>query len=1104
MYLKTTFDDEFYELMMYLKSKYPKKLFDLDGIGKQTDISEFSKEFFSNKTSTSDVSVDDNSNVDDTSVVAYTTELPKALFKYNSYFVLWKKLKQLYSLEKANSIIEKQIKGDIYINDLHGIGGGLPYSYHYGTIITIKYKGDIQTISMEKLFDMFEPSKVVLVDRETIDLTNIDIQVLDEDNTFVNLTCVLRHIDTVGLLKIETKGNRSTIVTKDHPVILQDGSEKRADKLSLSDNIKISYNSYIFGNTTPTSSINLEKVLYSPNTYTKSVVLDAIQNSLTSIETDMYSMINGCFDYTNMQIILEILEGLNIQFKISENGNDKFYIFVKMNITGIVDDTKYEPSVVTNITEYTDYANKFVYDITTETGHFHSQGMIQHNCFNYSTLEVAMQGLPMVKKIKSKPPKNVLSFKSQLEQFITIASNSSLGASGIADFLVTLSVYVDKIRKTKKDSNFSLNTDEDIWNYVKENVTSFIYTINQPMRGNQCVTEDTEVLTPNGFKKYNELNVNDDIYTWDDGSLNIQKVQKVNVYDYDGEMHRYGAQVVTPNHRVLHKDDNGKFILSYSKDLIDKKGGIIFPVVHQRNETPDYNISDEEILKYAKSGELLPNFFTEMSKRQIRLFLESDGLNTKNIDNDTLQHLEFLAGYCTKYSNNGYSKDYFTECNTFFKGNKISYQGKVWCPTTDDGVVVFRKDGKIFISGNSPFTNISIYDKYFIEEIKDSYKLFIDDELYEATTENIQKLQDIFLDIMNSEMERTTITFPVVTACFSVDDENNLKDYDFLDTISKANIKYGFINIYAGKTSTLSSCCRLRSDLESMGYQNSIGGSGTKIGSLGVCTINLPRLSYKTKDRTMFLDSLEELVGDAQSVNNCKRKIIQKRIDNNHAPMYKYGFMDINKQYSTVGIIGLNEALEILGYDILTEEGQKFAIEIMERISSTNKKLDKKYDSVHNVEQIPGESTAVKLANKDKLLKYNNGEYDFYSNQFIPLITEANLLDRIKLQGMFDKHFDGGSISHINIDNQLEDPKVMSELIITAIKQGVVYFAINYVLNACSNGHITIGKDAEICNVCGNKITDKYTRVVGFLTNVKDWNQTRREKDFVNRKFSKL
>ena len=134
--------------------------------------------------------------------------------------------------------------------------------------------------------------------------------------------------------------------------------------------------------------------------------------------------------------------------------------------------------------------DEYVYDITTDSGHFHCQGLIQHNCFNYSTLDIHQQGLPMVKKVRSLPPKHLYAYKSQLEQFVTIASNSTLGATGLSDMLVVMSHYIDKILKTRQDDHFRFATEEDCWRYVKGNLASFIYTINQPMRGNQCVTED--------------------------------------------------------------------------------------------------------------------------------------------------------------------------------------------------------------------------------------------------------------------------------------------------------------------------------------------------------------------------------------------------------------------------------------------------------------------------------------------------------------------------------------------------------------------------------------------------------------------------------------
>ena len=120
MYIKVEYEQEFDDLYMYLRSKYPQKLFDLDGIGEQTDMSKFSKKFFASKV-TADASIDANANVDDVSVIAYHTELPKPFFRLNSYYMLWKELKKLYNLETANNIIERQLVGDIYINDFHGV-----------------------------------------------------------------------------------------------------------------------------------------------------------------------------------------------------------------------------------------------------------------------------------------------------------------------------------------------------------------------------------------------------------------------------------------------------------------------------------------------------------------------------------------------------------------------------------------------------------------------------------------------------------------------------------------------------------------------------------------------------------------------------------------------------------------------------------------------------------------------------------------------------------------------------------------------------------------------------------------------------------------------
>lgn len=165
---------------------------------------------------------------------------------------------------------------------------------------------------------------------------------------------------------------------------------------------------------------------------------------------------------------------------------------------------------------------------------------------------------------------------------------------------------------------------------------------------------------------------------------------------------------------------------------------------------------------------------------------------------------------------------------------------------------------------------------------------------------------------MNDELERSPLTFPVTTACFSVvtkeeaeSDEwkgyeiNEPKDKDFVRYIAEKNKKFGFINMYSGETSQLSSCCRLRSNNKNE-YFNSFGSGSTKIGSLGVVTCNFPRLAMKSMNKEEFFKGLNEIFNMAAEINNAKRNLIKQRISDNAAPLYTLGFMDIKRQYSTL------------------------------------------------------------------------------------------------------------------------------------------------------------------------------------------------------------
>lgn len=498
-------------------------------------------------------------------------------------------------------------------------------------------------------------------------------------------------------------------------------------------------------------------------------------------------------------------------------------------------------------------------------------------CFNYSTYDIALNGLEGVsKRVRVCAPKSLETFVRQVEQFMVVAANSTLGATGFADFLIVASLFVEKMKSTGYDGRIKV---DDYKIYVKEKLINFIYTVNWEFRGNQ-----------------------------------------------------------------------------------------------------------------------------------------------------------------------------------------------------------------------SPFSNLSVFDRNFLESLCPDYTM----DGKAANPETVHELQSLFLDAMNEEMRRTPLTFPVTTACFSIDDDRNIVDKDFVKFIAEKNKEFGFINMYNGKMSTLSSCCRLRSDRKNE-YFNSFGSGSTKIGSLGVVTANFPRLAMQSGgDEGVFIDKLRDAFFTAAKINNAKRKIVQRRIDLGAAPLYTHGYMDITKQYSTFGVTGLYEAVSILGKDILDEDGQDLVMRTLEQINLWIDEAQELYQAPHNCEQVPAESSSVKLAKKDKVLGYDCG-VSFYSNQFIPLIAKANMLDRIRLQGKFDGLFSGGAICHVNVGERIEDTKNIEDLIFYAAKSGVVYWAVNYLLRICNDNHTWVGSDR--CPICGKEWSEEITRVVGFFTNVKNWNKVRREEDRPNRQF---
>lgn len=398
----------------------------------------------------------------------------------------------------------------------------------------------------------------------------------------------------------------------------------------------------------------------------------------------------------------------------------------------------------------------------------------------------------------------------------------------------------------------------------------------------------------------------------------------------------------------------------------------------------------------------------------------------------------------------------------------------------------------------SLFTNVSIMSPSFLEETcKDMSIVFKNGEMYTADVDTTLKIQELWVDMFNEESKRRLFTFPVQTLSIAtevIDGKTVIKDEEFFERMMKKNVMLAAQNVYDGDSSTLSSCCRLRSDKSKI-FTNSLGGASSSIGSFGVCTINLATLALRYKDNEeKFWAELDKNINYCQEVNRCKMNFIKKDIKAGAHPMYDLGFVSLAHQYATLGINGLYECCVELGHDYRESNNRDFVEKLLRHINSVNDAYGENVlKHIVNVEQVPAENVAVKLAKIDKLQGIND-KYEIYANQFIPLVTttEGGILDRISIQGELDEYFSGGSILHINLDQECNADDFI-QLGKYAIESGVRYFGINYPTNFCHECHQSFVGKVDKCPHCGSEDFETWCRVVGYAIPVANYNKIRRQ-----------
>ena len=420
----------------------------------------------------------------------------------------------------------------------------------------------------------------------------------------------------------------------------------------------------------------------------------------------------------------------------------------------------------------------------------------------------------------------------------------------------------------------------------------------------------------------------------------------------------------------------------------------------------------------------------------------------------------------------------------------------------------------------SAFVNFSYFDKYFFEGM---FGDFYFPDGTQPDWESLKYVQMEFMKWFNNERLRTVLTFPVESVTLLFKDGHFLDQEMFQFVCDEYARGHSFFTYISDTVDSLSSCCRLKNKIQTKEFNFTNGNIGVQTGSKSVITLNLSRIiqdcdrAYGLKrnggwrENTSFIkEHLSTILSRVYKYHTAYNELLWDMYDADLLPVYKAGFIDLNKQYLTIGLNGLNQAAEYLGMQCTdNEEYSKFCQFIFSTIKEQNE-LHKVATGTHkltfNTEQVPAESLAAKNYNWDKEDGYwVPDDVNLYASYiFKPNDPNTTVLEKIKMHGSnyIGDYLDGGSACHINLDSHLTSTQY-KYLLTYAAEVGCSYITFNIPMTECKDcGHIVNAPVSE-CPHCGSKNLKFYTRIIGYLTAVANWANPRKN-EFEDRVFAHL
>lgn len=441
---------------------------------------------------------------------------------------------------------------------------------------------------------------------------------------------------------------------------------------------------------------------------------------------------------------------------------------------------------------------------------------------------------------------------------------------------------------------------------------------------------------------------------------------------------------------------------------------------------------------------------------------------------------------------------------------------------------VFNVNVPTRVGFQTPFTNITM-DLTVPNYYKDT-PVIIGGKPQDTTYSDYQKEMDIlnkaFLEVMTEgDSTGRVFTFPIPTY-------NITKDFNWenpvIDNLWEASAKYGipyfsnFINSDMDPSDARSMCCRLRIDNRQLEYRGGgLFGANPLTGSIGVVTLNMPRIGLQTNTKQEFLDRVKELMDLAKDSLEIKRKHLERLTDANLYPYTKYYLRNVKEgkdrywvnHFSTIGLIGMNEAMQnLLGKSIADKEGKEFSEEVLTFMRNTLSDYQQETGNNYNLEATPGEGTTYRLALLDRA-KFNNAIFangigkdvktPYYTNStHVPVNYTDDMFELLDLQDELQTKYTGGTVIHLFLGERAPDAKALRSAVKSICKNyRLPYFTFSPSFSICKN-HGYLNGEQTVCEKCGEEC-EIYSRIVGYLRSISQWNDGKRA-EFDMRKHYKI